>query len=179
LFAERNIKQGEPICFFHGEWVHSQVWPGARRHLAIMGGEGRWFFDLRDDAKTWTSDARFGLEYLTHEKQLANYVNNAHGAVDRGAPNAEFRLLLTHTMAMEGLPAHLSQDDPLGKLPLVGVYATEEIKKNKEILVTYGNNKDYGEMAGIQRLSCGQHPSPESAEGEKETGEDDGEGLGL
>ena len=143
LFALKSFEEGEPICFFLGEWVHSQMWPGARHFMMTKFGQPecekpRWFFGL-DSVKGWCDEMRLGMSYMTHEEQLANYINNSLGAKKKGDANVEFVLIQNHVMALRGLNTTLfSQEEHDAKLPLVGVYATRAIKEKEEFLADYG-----------------------------------------
>jgi hypothetical protein len=82
---------------------------------------------------------RLGMSYMTHEEQLANYINNSLGAKKKGDANVEFVLIQNHVMALRGLnTGSFSQEEHDAKLPLVGVYATRPIKEKEEFLADYG-----------------------------------------
>ena len=183
LFALKSFEEGEPICFFLGEWVHSQMWPGARHFMMTKFGQPacerpRWFFGL-ESLKGWCDEMRLGMSYMTHEEQLANYINNSLGAKKKGDANVEFVLIQNHVMALRGLnTTAFSQEEHDAKLPLIGVYATRPIKEKEEFLADYGVGQAglfQDGLSGVRActLSAGKPAAYVPASGSEESDDDD------
>ena len=183
LFALKSFEEGEPICFFLGEWVHSQMWPGARHFMMTKFGQPacerpRWFFGL-ESLKGWCDEMRLGMSYMTHEEQQANYINNSLGAKEKGDANVEFVLIQNHVMALKGLDTvSFSQEEHDAKLPLVGVYATRPIKEKEEFLADYGVGQAglfQDGLSGVRActLSAAKPAAYVPASGSEESDDDD------
>ena len=183
LFALKSFEEGEPICFFLGEWVHSQMWPGARHFMMTKFGQPacerpRWFFGL-ESLKGWCDEMRLGMSYMTHEEQLANYINNSLGAKEKGDANVEFVLIQNHVMALKGLDTvSFSQEEHDAKLPLIGVYATRPIKEKEEFLADYGVGQAglfQDGLSGVRActLSASKPAAYVPASGSEESDDDD------
>ena len=130
VFAASNIKKGDAVAYFPGEFLYSQVNPEAQRLLRMSGVEHpRWVFGL---GKTvGPPEFKEGMAYLTHPC-MANRINQTGGPAKLGPNNVEFVVTMNHMLLMSGRNEgdtdnirKLLEEDQEAKLPLVGVFATK------------------------------------------------------